>query len=196
MRYRRDLRRFTDRPHSPLFDAVGERHRLPFSNGRRKRGWSAKIVPDGSAPTVSLLILKYLEIIMIKVYWQAGRRGQNLMLSNDDTGREQSIGGFRENAQGFDAYVTTAEYDPRNSKNGLPNIAKAKAFVESSRPWDLYGAQGAEVEPEVRPASANAEPTDEPPAAEPPPQPVATVPEPAPRSSSPSANKRWWEFWK
>ena len=133
---------------------------------------------------------------MIKVYWQAGRRGQNLMLSNDDTGREQSIGGFMENAQGFDAYVTTAEYDPRNSKNGLPNIAKAKAFVESSRPWDLYGAQGAEVEPEVRPASANAEPTDEPPAAEPPPQPVATVPEPAPRSSSPSANKRWWEFWK
>ena len=118
------------------------------------------------------------------------------MLSNDDTGREQSIGGFRENAQGFEAYVTTAEYDPRNSKNGLPNIAKAKAFVESSRPWDLYGAQGAEVEPEVRPASANAEPTDEPPAAEPPPQPVATVPEPAPRSSSPSANARWWKFWK
>lgn len=102
---------------------------------------------------------------MIKVYWQAARRGQNLMLSNDDTGREQSIGGFRENAQGFDAYVTTAEYDPRNSKNGLPNIAKAKAFVESSRPRDLYGAQGAGVEPEVRPASANAEPTDEPPAA-------------------------------
>ena len=84
---------------------------------------------------------------MIKVYWQAARRGQNLMLSNDDTGREQSIGGFRENAQGFDAYVTTAEYDPRNSKNGLLNIAKAKAFVESSRPWDLYSAQGAEVEP-------------------------------------------------
>ena len=108
---------------------------------------------------------------MIKVYWQAARRGQNLMLSNDDTGREQSIGGFKENTQGFDAYVTTAEYDPRNSKNGLPNIAKAKAFVESSRPWDLYGAQGAEVEPELRPASANAEPTDEPPAAEPPPQP-------------------------
>ena len=78
---------------------------------------------------------------MIKVYWQAARRGQNLMLSNDDTGREQSIGGFRENARGFDAYVTTAEYDPRNSKNGLPNIAKAKAFVESSRPWDLYVAK-------------------------------------------------------
>ena len=92
---------------------------------------------------------------MIKVYWQAARRGQNLMLSNDDTGREQSIGGFRENAQGFDAYVTTAEYDPRNSKNGLPNIAKAKAFVEACRPRDLYGAQEAEVEPEIRPASAN-----------------------------------------
>jgi len=76
------------------------------------------------------------------------------MLSDDDTGREQSISGFRENAQGFDAYVTTSEYDPINSNNGLTNIAKARAFVESSHPWDPYGAQGAEVDPEVRPASA------------------------------------------
>jgi hypothetical protein len=123
---------------------------------------------------------------MIRVYWQAARRGQNLMLANDETGREQSIGGFRETAQGFDAYVTTAEYDPRNSKNGLSNIAEAKAFVESSRPWDLYGAQGSEVEPEVMLASANAEPADQPPAAEPPQQPVATVPEPGSTSLVPT----------
>jgi hypothetical protein len=133
---------------------------------------------------------------MIIVYWQAARRGQNLMLFNDETGREQSIGGFRENAQGFDAYVTTAEYDPRNSKNGLPNLEEAKAFVEVSRPWDLYGAQGAEVEPEVRPASTTPEPTDEPAAAAPPPQPVAGTPEPTPQASPPLPNKRWWEFWK
>jgi len=93
-------------------------------------------------------------------------------------------------------YVTTAEYDPRNSKNGLPNLEEAKAFVEVSRPWDLYGAQGAEVEPEVRPASTTPEPTDEPAAAAPPPQPVAGTPEPTPQASPPLPNKRWWEFWK
>ena len=133
---------------------------------------------------------------MIRVYWQAARRGQNLMLANDETGREQSIGGFRETAQGFDAYVTAAEYDPRNSKNGLPDLEEAKFFVEAFRPWELYGARDTEVEPEVRPASTTPEPADEPPAAEPPPQLVATVPEPSPQATPPPPNKRWWEFWK
>ena len=89
---------------------------------------------------------------MTRVYWQAARRGQNLMLVNDETGREQSIGGFREASQEFDAYVTTAEYDPRNSKNSFTDVEDAKAFVESFRSWELYSAEGTEVEPEVRPA--------------------------------------------
>ena len=133
---------------------------------------------------------------MIKVYWQETRRGQNLMLSNDETGREQRIGGFRETSQGFDAYVTTAEYDPRNSKNGLPDIQGAKAFVESFQPWELYGAQGSDVEAEVRTASTTPEPLDEPTPVEPQPEPVATIPESAPHVSPPPPNKRWWEFWR
>jgi len=89
---------------------------------------------------------------MIIVYWQDARRGQNLVLTNDVTGREQRIGGFTEVNQRFAAYVTTAEYDPRNSKDGLPTMKEAKAFVESFKPWELYGAEGVSVEPEVRPA--------------------------------------------
>ena len=85
------------------------------------------------------------------------------MLVNDETGREQSIGGFRETSQGFDAFVTTAEYGPRSSKSGLADVEVAKAFVLSFRPWEIYGAEGTEVEPEVRPAYTTPEPSEEPP---------------------------------
>ena len=104
------------------------------------------------------LILINLEILMIIVYWQDARRGQNLVLTNDVTGREQRIGGFTEVNQRFAAYVTTAKYDPRNSKDGLPTMKEAKAFVESFKPWELYGAEGVSVEPEVRPAVKSSSP--------------------------------------
>jgi hypothetical protein len=113
---------------------------------------------DESSKREARLILINLEILMIIVYWQDARRGQNLVLTNDVTGREQRIGGFTEVNQRFAAYVTTAEYDPRNSKDGLPTMKEAKAFVESFKPWELYGAEGVSVEPEVRPAVKSSSP--------------------------------------
>jgi len=111
----------------------------------------------------------------VNVYWQSVRRGENLMFSDDDTGRNERIGGFRETNQGIDAYAATFGYDPGRSQKGFPTIEAAKIFVESFRPWELYGAQGVTVEPGMRPSDGSAPPaaaeTRDPPA-------TADVPEP------------------
>ena len=143
----------------------------------------------------------------MEVYWQSVRRGQNLMLSSDD-GQEERIGGFRETRRGIDAYATTFGYDPGRSEKGFPSVEDAKAFVESFRPWELYGAQGVTVEPEVRPGAESNGPTttetpespDEPADEEPPLEPAASIPDPGPdpgpQTSDPPPKNRWWEFWK
>lgn len=139
----------------------------------------------------------------MKVYWQYVRRGQNLMLS-DDEGQEERIGGFRETRRGIDAYATTFGYDPGRSQKGFPNVEDAKAFVESFRPWELYGAQGVTVEPESRPAAESAGPTtaetpepgEQPAIPQPQLEPAASIPEPLPQFSDPPPNKRRWTFWK
>ena len=140
----------------------------------------------------------------MRVYWEDVRRGQNLMLSDEDSGREERIGGFRETKRGIDAYATTFGYDPGRSQKGFQTIEDAKAFVESFRPWDLYGAQDVTVEREVRPAAESAgpittaaqEPSDESALAEPQPESVASIPEPEPLVIEPPPKNRWWEFWK
>ena len=38
------------------------------------------------------------------------------------------------------------------SRKGFPSIEEAKDFVESFRPWELFGTQGVTVDPGVRPA--------------------------------------------
>ena len=88
------------------------------------------------------------------VYWQYARRGQNLMLSTKN-GQER-IGGFRETKHGIDAYATTFGYEPGRSEKGFSSVEDAKAFVESFRPWELYGAHEVMVEPEVRQESGSA----------------------------------------
>ena len=88
------------------------------------------------------------------VYWQYARRGQNLMLSTKN-GQER-IGGFRETKRGIDAYATTFGYEPGRSEKGFSSVEDAKAFVESFRPWELYGAHEVMVEPEVRQESGSA----------------------------------------
>ena len=118
------------------------------------------------------------------------------MFSGDD-GQEERIGGLRETRRGIDAYATTFGYDPGRSEKGFPSVEDAKAFVESFRPWELYGAHGITVEPEVRPGAEAAasttdekeESSDEPADEEPPPEPAVSIPEPPPKN-------RWWEFWK
>ena len=88
------------------------------------------------------------------VYWQYVRRGQNLMLLTEN-GQER-IGGFRETKRGIDAYATTFGYEPGRSEKGFSSVEDAKAFVESFRPWELYGAHEVMVEPEVRQESGSA----------------------------------------
>jgi len=90
----------------------------------------------------------------VDVYWQYVRRGQNLMLSTKN-GQER-IGGFRETKRGIDAYATTFGYEPGRSEKGFSSVEDAKAFVESFRPWELYGAHDVMVEPEVRQESGSA----------------------------------------
>ena len=122
----------------------------------------------------------------MRVYWKDVKRGQNLMLFDEDSSREERIGGFRETNRGIDAYATTLGYDPGRSQKGFPTIEDAKAFVESFRPWELYGAQGVTVEQEVRPAS-EPESIGEP-------DPLVTNAEPAVLDRQ--SPKRWWEFWR
>lgn len=139
----------------------------------------------------------------MRVYWRDVRRGQNLVLS-DEEGHEEVIGGFRETKRGIDAIAHTDTYDPGRSKKGFATIADAKAFVESFRPWELHGVQNVAVDPEARPALAsesagNPGPSDEPRESmasesigkpDPSNQPTeSAVPEHQPR-------KRWWEFWR
>jgi hypothetical protein len=121
----------------------------------------------------------------MRVYWRKVRWGQNLILS-DEEGHEQEVGGFRETKRGIDALAKTFGYDPSHSRKGFQTIEEAKAFVESFKPWELYGAQDITVESEVMPAldsaSAGTTVTLEQRA-------KSMVPEVQPR-------KRWWEFWK
>ena len=87
----------------------------------------------------------------MKVYWINVRRGQNLVL-DDEEGHEEVIGGFRENRRGIDAYAKTFGYDPGRAQKDFPSIEDAKTFVESFSPWELYGVQNIAVDPEARPA--------------------------------------------
>ena len=88
----------------------------------------------------------------MRVYWREVKWGQSLILSNEDDGQEEELGGFRETKRGIDALAKTFGYDPDRSRKGFPTIEDAKAFVESFRPWELYNVQGVTVDPEVRPA--------------------------------------------
>ena len=88
----------------------------------------------------------------MRVYWQDVRRGQNLVLTEQE-GHDEVIGGFRETKRGIDAYAQTFSYEPGRSQKGFATIEDAKDFVESFRPWELHGAQDVTVEPEARPVS-------------------------------------------
>ena len=88
----------------------------------------------------------------MRVYWRKVRRGENLILSDENDGHEEELGGVRDTKRGIDASAKTFSYDPGRSRKGFPSIEEAKDFVESFRPWELFGAQGVTVDPGVRPA--------------------------------------------
>ncbi len=86
------------------------------------------------------------------MYWRQTRRGQRLVIGDEDQDSEQEIGGVRETKSGFDAFAKTFGYEPGRAEKGIPTMDKAKAFVESFRPWDLYeGTEGLELEATVVP---------------------------------------------
>ena len=122
----------------------------------------------------------------MRVYGQKVKWGQNLILNDEDDGQEEELGGFRETKRGIDALAKTFGYDPDRVRKGFPNIEDAKAFVESFRPWELYGAQDVTVDPEVRPALYSAS-VD-----------TAGTPDQPEGSTAAEAqpNNLWWQFWK
>ncbi len=86
------------------------------------------------------------------LYWRERRKGQQLMLAEDDGG-ELEVGAVRETPRGFDALAKTNTYDPGRAQKDFASIEEAKAFVESFRPWLIFGGhQGMDVETDVRPA--------------------------------------------
>jgi len=121
----------------------------------------------------------------MRVYWKDVRRGQNLILSEQE-GHEEVIGGFRETGRGTDAYAQTFGYDPGRSQKGFATIEDAKDLVKTFRPWELHGVRDVTVEHEARPVS---EPDSigefDPP---------VTNAEPAVQEHQ--TRKRWREFWR
>ena len=88
----------------------------------------------------------------MKAYWREVKRGQRLVLTSEDGGDEEEIGGVRETKRGFDAFAKTFGYEPGRAMKGIATMDEAKEFVESFKPWELYdGGQGLSVEPEVKP---------------------------------------------
>ena len=87
------------------------------------------------------------------VYWRERKKGQRLVLVQEEGGEEIEVGGVRETKRGFDAFAKTFGYEPGRAEKGIETLEEAKSFVESFRPWEMYqGTHGLSVESDVRPA--------------------------------------------
>ena len=62
----------------------------------------------------------------MRVYWRKVKRGENLILSDENDGHEEELGGFRDTKRGIDALAKTFSYDPSRSRKGFPSIEEAK----------------------------------------------------------------------
>ena len=86
------------------------------------------------------------------VYWRERKKGQRLILVQEEGSEEIEVGGVRETKRGFDAFAKTFGYDPGRAQKGMETLEEAKSFVESFRPWEMYqGTHGLSVESDVRP---------------------------------------------
>ena len=87
------------------------------------------------------------------VYWRERKKGQRLILVQEEGSEEIEVGGVRETKRGFDAFAKTFGYEPGRAEKGIETLDEAKSFVESFRPWEMYqGTHGLSVESDVRPA--------------------------------------------
>ena len=85
----------------------------------------------------------------MSVFWRDVKRGQNLYI-DDVEGKEEVIGGYRENKLGIEAYARTFGYEPERSRKGFDSVEAAKLFVESFCPWEIFGVRDATVALESR----------------------------------------------
>ena len=87
----------------------------------------------------------------MEVYWKERKNGQRLVCVKEGENEVIEIGGVRLTKNGYDAFAKTFVYDPGRAMRGIPNVDEAKSFVESFRPWELFGSgDGITVESEVR----------------------------------------------
>ena len=87
----------------------------------------------------------------MEVYWKERKNGQRLVCVKEGENEVIEICGVRLTKNGYDASAKTFGYDPGRAMRGLPNVDEAKSFVESFRPWELFGSgDGITVESEVR----------------------------------------------
>ena len=62
----------------------------------------------------------------MRVYWRKVKRGENLILSDENDGHEEELGGFRDTKRGIDASAKTFSYDPSRSRKGFPSIEEPR----------------------------------------------------------------------
>ena len=87
----------------------------------------------------------------MEVYWKERKNGQRLVCVKEGENEVIEIGGVRRTKNGYEAFAKTFGYDPGRAMRGIPNVDEAKSFVESFRPWELFGSgDGITVESEVR----------------------------------------------
>ena len=87
----------------------------------------------------------------MEVYWKERKKGQRLICVSEGENEEIEIGGVRLTKSGYDAFAKTFGYEPGRAMKGIANREEAKNFVESFRPWELFGSgDGITVDPEVR----------------------------------------------
>ena len=64
----------------------------------------------------------------MRVYWRKVKRGENLILSDENDGHEEELGGFRDTKRGIDALAKTFSYDPSRSRKGVPIYRRSQGF--------------------------------------------------------------------
>lgn len=134
----------------------------------------------------------------MKVYWQARKRGQRLMLDSDDGSEVVEVGAVRETPRGFDALAKTNTYDPGRAQRDFSTMEDAKEFVEAFHPWDIFGGDwDLEVEPGARPVEGSETSNENLGGTETPSESGSSV-EPAAQAEleEEKPTKSGWQFWK
>ena len=64
----------------------------------------------------------------MRVYWRKVKMGENLILSDENDGHEEELGGFRDTKRGIDALAKTFSYDPSRSRERVPIYRRSQGF--------------------------------------------------------------------